>query len=330
MSQFSVPLIEPPIQRAASEVDPSVFAQAWAETLGVPLAIPFDSAVAAYHAVFSAYGLKAGDRVLLSPGCSSAAVTAIVQAGLQPVLREPDPYTLLLDLPAQETAPWQGVGAVIVTHLWGRPAPLEPMVANARKFGVPLIEDAVHAHGAQYRGRLVGSLGDAAVFCFGPGRVLGDAAGGAIVTLTDVHAAGRFSPGRSPFSRAAAGRLLRQLENFEAILRAREATAQAYRDSLGNIEGLRVALPERQGRHVYYRFVIRVPEAVRVRKALEHKGIECGAPHFALADASPVIRAAADEILFLPMALSQGRAAIDLVSEAMRSAMTGVRVNARE
>ena len=314
---FPIPLADAPtVVSVDEEVGTALFEERWAAYVGATAGVSFASAKVAYEQLFSVLPLREGANILVSACSTSALWHAIDAAKLNPVIREPDPYTLLMDASGLDEAAWAGIDAVVITHLFGRPAALESIVASARKFGVFVIEDALHAHGAEYRGRKVGSFGDAAVVCFSPGRIISDGRGGGlVVTAPPAHPA-HLRAGReaargnaAAMADAIAARLNIRLEGLPAHLAAREQLAEAYREHLGAVEGIRAALPERQGRHVYYRFVIRLPKAEMVLKRMADKGIELGKPVFRAllrADALPVSRAVGREILFLPMALSLG------------------------
>lgn len=324
----TIPLAEPPPAVAAAGAVTEPFPQRWAAFVGAKKGVAFRSAEEAFDALFCAIPLTVGARILVS-SCSSAAVWDAIEAlKLDPVIIEPDPFTLLLDGGSVAPDLWSKVDAIVISHLFGRPASLENLVASARKFGVFVVEDAVHAHGAEYRGKKVGSFGDAAVFDFAPGRVIADEDGGAVVVTSRAALADDLKPSSHPFSKDAARRLSARLDGIEDTLKQRETLAAHYRERLSQLEGLRVVLPERQGRHVFYRFVIRVPEAEAIQRYLADRGIETAFPKFRSLTSHPELPlagAAARETLYLPMALSQGKAGVDKVCDALKSALASLR-----
>ncbi len=320
---IEIPLVEPPASVKAGARPKRPFAPQWAAWIGTEHAAAFADARAAWRALFAALDLQRGDKVLLSSCATAPLWDALRDAGLEPVLVEPDRYTLNLRGSEIPPACWGTLGAVVVTHLYGRPAHLDMVVAEARKFGVPVLEDALQAHGAEYRGKRVGGFGDAAVFCFRPCRVLGDEEGGAAVVTSDAPLAEALAAQAEPerLEGAVGARLEARLARLEAHLADREALADAYRALLGDLEGLRAVLPERQGRHVYYRFVIRVGDADGMRDLLAAEGIQTGRPAFRALESGrslPVTEAAAHDILYLPMALSLGEAGVERVCAALR------------
>ncbi len=304
------------------------FVMNWASYVGKKSGVAFANAVEAYVALFEAIPLEKGARVLVS-ACSTRAVwTALKQSGLEPVIREPDPYTMNLSGAELEKDIWQEVDAVILTHLYGRPAPVEAIVGMARKFGVFVIEDAQQAHGAEYRGRKVGAFGDAAVFCFRPGRVLADEEGGAcVVTSLSELAVELSAKSGFKFSEDAEKRLSARMQGLEEAIEAREAVAENYRKHLGKVEGVRAALTERQGRHVWYRFVVRVDEAAEVQACLAEEGIETKLAEFPAIEGRedlPATQRAAKEILYLPVLPSSGEKAVKRVTAALKKCLSPV------
>lgn len=324
----TIPLAEPPPAVGATSAAGEPFVQRWASFVGAKKGVPFRSAEEAFDALFCAIPLTVGARILVS-SCSSAAVWDAIEAlKLEPVIIEPDPFTLLLDGGSVPPDLWSKVDAIVISHLFGRPASLENLVASARKFGVFVVEDAVHAHGAEYRGKKVGSFGDAAVFDFSPGRVLADEDGGAVVVTSRAALADALKPTSKAFSKETNRRLSSRLDSLEDALKQREALAAHYRERISKLEGLRVVLPERQGRHVFYRFVIRVPEAEAIQRYLADRGIETAFPKFRSLTSHPELPlagAAARETLYLPMALSQGEAGVDKVCDALKGALASLR-----
>ena len=137
----------------------------------------------ALHLILRALGIGAGDEVIVPSNTYIATWLAVSYAGATPVPVEPDEATFNLDPARVEEAITPRTRAVMPVHLYGQPADMDGLGEVAGRHGLRVIEDAAQAHGARYRGRLAGALGDAAGFSFYPGKNLGafgDA--GAIVT----------------------------------------------------------------------------------------------------------------------------------------------------
>jgi dTDP-4-amino-4,6-dideoxygalactose transaminase len=137
----------------------------------------------ALHLILCAMGIGPGDEVIVPANTYIATWLAVSYTGAVPVPVEPDERTYNLDVTRIEAAITERTRAVLPVHLYGQPADMDPIVEIARRHNLRVIEDAAQAHGAGYKGRRVGTLGDAAGFSFYPGKNLGALGdGGAVVT----------------------------------------------------------------------------------------------------------------------------------------------------
>ena len=137
----------------------------------------------ALHLILRAYGIGAGDEVIVPSNTYIATWLGVSYSGARPVPVEPDARTYNLDPNRVEAAITPRTRAILPVHLYGQPADMDPLMALADKYNLKVIEDAAQAQGASYKGRASGSLGHAAGFSFYPGKnlgALGDA--GAVVT----------------------------------------------------------------------------------------------------------------------------------------------------
>lgn len=169
----------------------AAFEQAFAAYCGTAYCVGCGNGLDALTLILRAYGIGAGDEVILPSNTFIATALAVSYAGAQPVLVEPDPATFNLDPDRVEAAVTPRTKAIMAVHLYGQPAAMDPLRCIAQAHGLKLIEDAAQAHGAFYQGRCVGALGDAAGFSFYPGKnlgALGDAGG---VTTDDGDLAAR-------------------------------------------------------------------------------------------------------------------------------------------
>ena len=139
----------------------------------------------ALHLILRAYGIGDGDEVIVPSNTYIATWLAASYAGATPVPVEPDERTYNLDPSRLESAITPRTKAIIAVHLYGQPADMDTINEVAYKHGIKVIEDAAQAHGACYKGRRVGSLGDAAGFSFYPGKNLGAIGDGGAVTTND-------------------------------------------------------------------------------------------------------------------------------------------------
>ena len=150
-----------------------------------------DNSLEALHLILRAYGIGPGDEVIVPANTYIATWLAISYAGAMPVPVEPDARTYNLDPALIEAAITPATKAIIPVHLYGQPADMDPINALAARHGLKVIEDAAQAHGARYRGRRVGGLGDAAGFSFYPGKNLGALGDGGAVVTHDAELADR-------------------------------------------------------------------------------------------------------------------------------------------
>jgi dTDP-4-amino-4,6-dideoxygalactose transaminase len=133
-----------------------------------------------------AMNIGPGDEVIVPSNTYIATWLAVSYAGATPVPVEPDPRTYNIDPARIEAAITPATRAIMPVHLYGQPADMDPIMDIAERHGLKVIEDAAQAHGARYKGRRAGSLGDAAGFSFYPGKNLGALGdGGAVVTNDD-------------------------------------------------------------------------------------------------------------------------------------------------
>lgn len=147
----------------------------------------------ALHLIVRAYGIGPGDEVIVPSNTYIATWLAVTHAGATPIPVEPDEQTYNIDPAKIEQAVTQKTKAIMVVHLYGQTADMDPINAIAQKYGLKVIEDCAQAHGARYKGRRAGSLGDAAGFSFYPGKNLGAMGDGGAVTTNDGNLTERIS-----------------------------------------------------------------------------------------------------------------------------------------
>jgi dTDP-4-amino-4,6-dideoxygalactose transaminase len=307
-----------------------------------------NSGTSALHLALLALGIGPGDEVITIPFTFVATVSAIVYTGAQPVLVdiEPDYYTM--DPARLEAAITPRTKAIMPVHLYGQPADMDPILAIAARHGIPVVEDAAQAHGADYRQRRCGSMGQLACFSFYPGKNLGAYGEGGAVVTSDVELARRIRVLRNwgeerRYEHAVKGfnyrmdgiqgAILRvKLKYLEAWTEARRDRAARYRAAL---DGTAVRLPEERPevRHVYHVFAVRVAGRDSWRARLTEAGIQCGVHypipvHLQPAHADlgystgdfPVSEAVAAEVLSLPVFPELTNAQIDAVAQVFRVA----------
>lgn len=168
------------------------FEREFADYCGSKHCIGVGNGLEALHLILRAFDIGPGDEVLVPANTYIATWLAVSYSGAQPVPVEPLPDTCNLDPERIESAITSRTKAILVVHLYGQPADMDPVCAVAQKHGLKVIEDAAQAHGARYRERRTGSLGDAAGFSFYPGKNLGALGDGGAVTTDDECLADRL------------------------------------------------------------------------------------------------------------------------------------------
>src|SRR6267142_6645332 len=145
--------------------------------------VAVNSGTSALHLALLAAGLGPGDEVITVSFTFVATVAAIHYVGAIPVFVDIDPRSYTIDVSQIEQAVTKRTKAIMPVHLYGQPADMDPILEIARRHNLIVIEDAAQAHGAEYKGRRVGSIGDLGCFSFYPGKNLGAyGEGGMVVT----------------------------------------------------------------------------------------------------------------------------------------------------
>jgi dTDP-4-amino-4,6-dideoxygalactose transaminase len=291
--------------------------------------IGVNNGTSALHLALLAADIGAGDEVITVPFTFVATVSAICYTGATPVLVDIDPRTFTIDPARIEAAITPRTRAIMPVHLFGQPADMDPILDIARRHDLVVIEDAAQAHGAEYKARRAGSLGDMGCFSFYPGKNLGACGeGGMVVTsnaayarkirmLRDWGAEKKYHhvlKGYNYRMEAIQGAVLRvKLRYLEAWTESRRAAAAHYRALLAHT-GIELPVEMPYARHVFHVYAVRTGQRAAWIDALSAKGIQTGIhypipvhrlPAFAdlgyAAGRFPNAERAANEVLSLPM-----------------------------
>jgi dTDP-4-amino-4,6-dideoxygalactose transaminase len=283
----------------------------------------------ALHAAFEALDVGPGDKVVTTPFSFVASANSIRLAGAEPVFADVDPETLNLDPTAVEEVVRRedDVAAVLPVHLYGLPAEMDHLLDVADDYDLAVIEDAAQAHGAEFRDRTGGSLGDAACFSMYPTKNMTTGEGGMITTdREDVAetAASFVNHGRPPGGgyrhvrvghnfrmtsmAAAIGRT--QLDRLPDYNEARRSNAAYLTDALADANVVTPTEPD-ECRHVYHQYTVRTDDRDGLADHLEDAGVGTGVyyptpiheqPAYDGVDHSaPVAERAAERALSLPV-----------------------------
>lgn len=269
----------------------AAFEQEFAAFCGARFAVAVNSGTSALHLALLAAGVGPGDEVITVPFTFVATVATVRYTGATPVFVDIEPQTCTMDMRQVRNAITERTGAIVPVHLYGQPADLDPLLAIAREHRIPVIEDAAQAHGAEYRGRRVGALGELGCFSFYPVKNLGACGeGGIVVTSNERHAAAvrslrnwgedhRYHHARPGFNYrmdGIQGAILRvKLRHLPAWTDARRRLAAEYDRELAGVEVTPPAVVS-YARHVYHLYAVRTPHRDRLHRALADKGIETG------------------------------------------------------
>jgi dTDP-4-amino-4,6-dideoxygalactose transaminase len=323
----------------------AAFEQEFAAYCGGGEAVAVNSGTSGLHLALLAAGIGPGDEVITVPFTFVATVAAIVHAGATPRFVDIDPVHFTMDPAALEAAITPRTRAIVPVHLYGQPADMEPLLATARRHGLTVIEDAAQAHGAEYRGRRCGSIGDIAAFSFYPGKNLGAyGEGGAVVTrnpkyattmrmLRDWGQSTKYEHRLKGFNYRMdgfQGAILRvKLRHLERWTEARRSRAALYRRLLSD-SPVRVPVERAGCRHVYHVFTIRVTDREGTQGRLREHGVATGIHypipvHLQPAHADlgytsgdfPASEEAAAQVLSLPMYPELTDAQVDAVAAAV-------------
>ncbi len=305
-----------------------------------------NTGTSALHLALLAANIGPGDEVITVPFTFVATVSAICYTGATPVFVDIDPRSFTIDVAAIEAAITERTKAIIPVHLYGQPADMDPLLEIAKRRGLVVIEDACQAHGAEYKGRRAGSMGDMGCFSFYPGKNLGAyGEGGMVVTnnadyartirmLRDWGAERKYQhvlKGYNYRLEGIQGAVLRvKLRHLEAWTEARRAAAARY-DRL--LAGSGVVTPPAMSyaRHVYHVYAVRTGQRETWQETLNAQGIQTGI-HYpipvhllpAFSDLGyksgqfPHSERAANEVLSLPMFPELTEAQSEEVARAIR------------
>ena len=326
------------------------FEEAFAEFCQSKHAIGVASGTDALWLALLAMDVGAGDEVITVPNSFIATAEAISYCGAKPVFVDVDERTYTMDPSLLEAAITDKTKAIIPVHLFGQPADMDPILEIAKKHNLRVIEDAAQAHGAEYKGRRIGTLGDAACFSFYPGKNLGAfGEAGAISTNCDqlrkdiemfrdhgqvkkYHSAKIGWNGRMDGIQAAV--LSVKLKHLDKSNKLRHSHALRYDSLLGNQDG--IVIPHRASDvwHVYHVYEVRVQNRDAVMAALDAKGIGCGIHYpvpihlqeaykgLGLKEGSfPIVERCAAEFVSLPMFPELTVEQVDYVAEGLSQAI---------
>jgi len=271
------------------------FEEAFAARMQAPHGVAVCSGTAALEAALYAVGVGAGDEVIMPSFTIISCAIAAIRLGARPVVVDVEPDTWCIDPSQIEARITPKTKAIMPVHMWGHPAEMDAILEIARRRGLKVVEDACQAHGAEYRGRRCGGLGDAAAFSFYANKIITTGEGG-MVTARDAAVAERarsyrnlcFKPERRFFHteigynfrmsnvQAAVG--LAQTERLEDFVAIKRSQAKLYHALLRTIPGVRTAIERPDMRCVFWMHAVELDEslpfdALTAMRRLERRGV---------------------------------------------------------
>jgi dTDP-4-amino-4,6-dideoxygalactose transaminase len=269
----------------------AAFEDEFAAYSGAKFGIGVNSGTSALHLALLAAGIGPGDEVITTPFTFVATSAAIYYTGARPVYADIDPSTYVIDPAKIEARITPRTKAIMPVHLYGHCADMDPILEIARRRKLMVIEDAAQAHGAEYKGRRAGSMGDLGCFSFYPGKNLGAYGEGGLVTtsnpefnrtirmLRDWGMEKKYHHVLRGFNyrlEGMQGAILRvKLRHLEQWTEARRANAQIYNQLLGD-SGVVTPVAASWARHVYHVYAIRAPQRDALLSTLQAQGIQAG------------------------------------------------------
>jgi len=241
-----------------------------------------------------ACGIGKGDEVITVPHTFIATAEAISNVGGKVVFVDINPKTYTIDVSKTEEKITEKTKAIIPVHLYGQPADMDPIMELAKKYNLKVIEDAAQAHGAEYKGKKVGSIGDVGCFSFYPGKNLGAYGDAGMVVTNNEEIAEKIKLLRNH------GRITKKyeheiegyssrLDNLQAaILKIklkylnqwndmRRSNAKKYSELLSNISSIIIPYEADYAKHVYHLYVIRTEKGRdKLREELKYNGVATG------------------------------------------------------
>ena len=323
------------------------FEAEYASYCGASQAIGVANGLDALHLALRAMDVGPGDEVIVPSNTYIATWLAVSQCGATPVPVEPDARTFNIDPVLIEAAITARTRVILPVHLYGQPADMDPILAIARKHGLRVLEDGAQAHGARYKGRRLGTHGDAVTWSFYPGKNLGAMGDGGAVTTNDPQIADRIRVLRNYGSRA---KYVNEVQGYNsrldplqaAILRVklahldewnarRRVIAQLYQTGLAG-SGLTLPHVPDWAEPVWHLYVVQHPQRDALHQALTEAGVGSLIhypipPHLQQAYAQagwkkgafPLAEQMAAQVLSLPIGPAMPESDVEQVIEAVKA-----------
>lgn len=264
------------------------FEQAYSDYIGVKYGVGCDNGTNAITLALKALGVGEGDEVITVSNTAIPTVSAIVTAGATPVFVDIDPETYLMDITKVEASITARTKVILPVHLYGQCVDMDPLLEIAKKHHLYVVEDCAQAHGAEYKGRKAGSMGDISTTSFYPTKILGAYGDGGMMNTNNEEWAHRLRKLRfygtkktyyaeehgfnSRLDELQAALLLTKLPHIEQYISRRREIATLYQAGLTDT-GITLPKEAPYGRHAYYLYVVRYPRRDEIIEKLRESDI---------------------------------------------------------
>jgi dTDP-4-amino-4,6-dideoxygalactose transaminase len=331
----------------------AAFESAFAQFLGAEHCIGVNSGTSALHLALIAAGVAPGEEVICPAFTFISTAWVICYVGARPVFADIDPVTMNIDPASVESCLTEHTKCLLPVDLYGLPADWDRLDEIARARGLPVVEDAAQAHGARWRGRSAGTLGDFGCFSFYPTKNLGAAGeGGAIIAreaaaaerlrrLRDHAQVRRYVHGEVGFNMRMEGIqgavLAAKLPHLREWNAARSGVAARYTEGLAEAPSLTLPVVPAEAESAWHLYVVRHPQRDALQQKLAEKGIGTAIHYPIPLHEQPALRflgyqkgdlphteAAAAEVLCLPMHAELSDEQVEYVIACVREAAEGL------
>ena len=272
----------------------STFEKEYAAYCGTKFCIGVANGLDALILIIEGYkalgNMKEGDEIIVPSNTYIASILAISRAGLVPVLVEPDQSTFLLDPKKVKETITSKTRAILPVHLYGRLCDMDSINEIAKEHKLKVIEDSAQSHGAIYKGKRSGNLGDASGFSFYPGKNLGALGDAGAVTTNDAELADVITALRnygshkkyenlyqginSRLDELQAAMLTVKLKHLDEETEARRKIAERYDAEFENVKIKLPLIPTNRLEHVWHLYVVQVSDRAAVQHYLENNGVQ--------------------------------------------------------
>jgi len=272
------------------------FERKFAEYCGCKYGVSTTSGTSALHLALASLSIGKDDEVIVPAFTMISSVFAVVYCGAKPVLVDAEPETWNMDVNKIEEKITDKTKAIMPVHIYGHPCDMDPILKIAAEHDLYVVEDAAEVHGAEYKGKKTGGIGDVGCFSFYGNKIITTGEGGMIITNNEEIAEKANSLKDLAFSKerrflhtdlgfnyrmtniqAAIG--LAQFERIDELAERRRKNAHWYNEYLDDVEGIRLPVEKKWAKNVYWMYSILIEDEFgmsrdNLMKKLEEKGIE--------------------------------------------------------